>query len=53
MHWTNTEEDDVRDQYDEWNFPNGGWYAYPVDTVVPMNRAGRYDFAPEITGFFN
>jgi hypothetical protein len=48
--WTLVDEDGVADVNDTRRFPDGGWYAYPDDTVrldgTPITYAG-YDFYPE------
>lgn len=47
--WTRTADDGVTDVYDNYRFPDGGWYAYPVNPVNPNGSdasAGTYEFAP-------
>ncbi|MCP9447277.1 MAG: VPLPA-CTERM sorting domain-containing protein [Nitrospira sp.] len=48
-YWTNTTDDGISDIYDTYRFPDGGWYAYPLNPVSPDGsdiRAGTYEFAP-------
>ncbi|MCP9439287.1 MAG: hypothetical protein NNA20_05450 [Nitrospira sp.] len=48
-HWTTTNDDGISDIYDTYRFPDGGWYAYPINPVSPDGSdipAGTYEFAP-------
>lgn len=48
-YWTTTDDDGVTDVYDTYRFPDGGWYAYPINPVIPNGsdiEAGTYEFAP-------
>jgi len=48
--WTSVGGDGVTNKYDSYKFPDGGWYAYPVNPVRPAPKgsvpAGTYNFAP-------
>ena len=48
--WTTVASDGVSNKFDGYKFPDGGWYAVPVDPVRPDRRetvpAGTYIFAP-------
>lgn len=49
-HWTNVAEDGISDENDARHFPDGGWYAYPINPVSPEKApvdAGQYAFAPD------
>lgn len=50
-HWTNVADDGISDIHDERYFPDGGWYAYPINPVSATSSspvdAGAYVFSPD------